>query len=153
MNPTLSMRRTDGLPDLVPRWPEHFAQLLGLFRQLESSLVTGQQALLARNLPALNYATQEQARLVRELANLWPHDVGPVSSRALIVASAGELSVAARSVMYEARVHLALLERLERGLRMWSNLLAGPEAAYGNCAKRGCRLAAAPTGKEAACPA
>jgi hypothetical protein len=129
--------------------------------ELESSLLSSQRALLARDLASLEQATREQKRLRRALEILWTsgptvpdvtthdstthdsathdsatHDWSMHDSAAALdlrssPALAAELRAAQLRVLHLARVQAALLAREGRWLTTLANLMAGPEAGYG----------------------
>jgi hypothetical protein len=111
-----------------------------LLEDLAYSLHTSQQALLARDLPALESNTQTQNRLRRSLETLWTQKVvTPSGSPPGWAGSApeepdGALAVRLRTaqwrVLHLGRVQAALLARAQRSLRMIAHLRAGLQATY-----------------------
>jgi hypothetical protein len=93
---------------------------LALLADLESSLRSTEQAILARDVAGLERATDEQANLHRRLVLLPVH--GSPFSAAVMEAQ--------RRVLQLGQVESALLERAQQRLRMLANWLAGPEAEY-----------------------
>jgi len=98
--------------------------------ELEASLLSSQEALLARDLAGVEQGTCEQVRLQRALEILRPCEAAQTSDSERTRASS-ELRAAAIRILHLGRVQAALLDRAQRSLRMISNLLAGPEASYG----------------------
>ena len=102
--------------------PELAAAAISVLLELEASLLSSQEALLARDLAGVEQGTREQVRLQRAFEILRPWDAAQTSS---------ELRATAMRILHLGRVQAALLDRAQRSLRMISNLLAGPEASYG----------------------
>ena len=111
---------------------------LALLRELEASLESTQQAVLARDLAGLEQGTREQLRLRQELEILWawdrthPHADPTGGTRNLPDTSdlMVELRAVGMRVLHLGRVQAALLVRAQRSLRMIAHLLAGPESSY-----------------------
>ncbi len=108
--------------------------------KLEASLEASQQALLARDVAALEQCTSEQLRLGRSLEMLWSRNAAQVpgnSSTQSDPASAFdlpafniELRAAQMRVLHLGRIQAALLGRAQRWLRTVSHLLAGLDQSY-----------------------
>jgi len=135
--PSASLASTAQL--LVDGGAELIQASMAILGELESSLLIGQKALLARDLAGVEQATREQIRLRRALEVLWARDVlHPRNSDPTSRSEPGcesplatGLRAAQLRVLHLGRVQAALLARARRSLRMISNLLAGPEAIYG----------------------
>jgi|HubBroStandDraft_2_1064218.scaffolds.fasta_scaffold28222_3 hypothetical protein len=97
-----------------------------LLAQLEASLTASQQALLSRDLPALERATCEQRLLEPQIGQL-RRAFRPVSKSSPLEI---EVRVTSQRILHLARVQLALLARARRSLSALEQLLAGPGAAY-----------------------
>lgn len=104
---------------------------LALLGELEASLQTSQQALLARDVARLEESTREQTRLQRSLQVLGSRDAAQGSDPTRYdLAFAAQLRAAQLRALHLGRVQAALLARAQRWLRVVSNLLAGLEASY-----------------------
>ena len=125
----------------------HLASL-ALLAELENSLQSGQKALLALDISAIEASTAQQVRLTREI-HIHPsprtslslsqnergegqrgedHRFAELSSEPWL---SPELHAAALRVLQLARVQAALLRRTQRLLTVLSNLRADPGEAYG----------------------
>ena len=111
---------------------------LALLRELEASLESTQQAVLARDLAGLEQGTREQLRLRQELEILWAwdrtHPHADPAAGTCNLRDAPDLMVELRAigmrVLLLGRVQAAVLLRAQRSLRMMAALLAGPESSY-----------------------
>lgn len=108
-----------------------------LLSELESSLHASQQALLARDLTAIEQQTREQQRLQRGLAALWSSSVaapiGPppgASGARFAPEFSPQLRPAQMRILHLARVQSGLLRRAQQTLAILANFAAGPEACY-----------------------
>jgi hypothetical protein len=91
---------------------------------LESSLAESRKALLNLDLAAIELASGEQRRLIRELESHPPSAAFPSFSPA-------ELRQSAHRILESVRLHAALLVRLRSKLRVLANARSGSAAAYG----------------------
>ena len=108
-----------------------------LLSELESSLHAGQQALLARDLAAIEQQTRDQQRLQRGLAALWSSSVaspiGPApgaSGPRFAPEFSLQLRPAQMRILHLARAQSGLLRRAQQTLAILANFAAGPEACY-----------------------
>jgi hypothetical protein len=129
------------------------AASLAILQELEASLAASQQALLARNLEAMESGIERQQRLQRALAILWGMNQrgGNAAMNQLKTANSLELNentlrqpillpkelqgdarlqAAAANILHLARVQKALLVRAQQSLRMIGHLAAGAQANY-----------------------
>jgi hypothetical protein len=99
------------------------ASLLALMERLQISLERGSHALLALDLAGIRQQTAEQAIMSGELkARLTRNRTSKAQAR--------ELEQKACCVFRAARLHLALLARLQHKLLVMANMLAGTSADY-----------------------
>jgi hypothetical protein len=115
---------------------------LALLRELESSLVVSQQALLTRDLEGMQRGTEQQKRLQHELLVLWDTETGqgsgvqesawflPGKPSPKELQGSAELAVAIGRILHLARVQAGLLIRAQRSLKLISRLLTGPQINY-----------------------
>ncbi len=111
---------------------------LSLWRELETSLLASQNALLSGDLARLEQLTGEQASLQCKLSLvLRPHAAqrqtgteGGVDSPAPISLSRAVRSAQMR-VLHLGRVQIALLARRQQGLRILRHRMAGLQTLYG----------------------
>jgi hypothetical protein len=108
---------------------------LALLTQMETSLKTSQQALMARDLDGIEQGIRKQTDLQNALALLWsgdghPREATPALTRGPTREDTRELRAAAARVLHVGRVQVLLLRRAQRSLTTVANLLAGPQASY-----------------------
>jgi hypothetical protein len=104
--------------------------------ELARSLRASQQALLARDLAALELNTQTQNRLQRALEILWTQKAGTPRGGSRVEPEASDDAIALRLIAAKSRalqlgrVQAALLTRARRSLRTIVNLRTGLQATY-----------------------
>jgi hypothetical protein len=117
---------------------------LALLRELESSLIASQKALLGGNIAGLEQGTVEQRRLRDALEIFWaqaamhpPQNDVPEPEGHCNPELATQLRSIEVRVLHLVRVQVALLARAQRSLRILSNLLAGSAEGYGPAGNAG----------------
>ncbi len=111
-------------------------------RELESSILASNQALLARDLPGIERLNYEQAGLLQSLdvfLSASPQTRNPELAAAL--------NAAAKRVLQLTRIQQALLARAQRWLIILTNLSAGTGASYRPPSHPRAPSAAGPYGK------
>jgi hypothetical protein len=120
----LRPENNDFPPDAAHARQGELHNLFTWMDQLRASLERGSRALLALDLEGIRQQTAEQAiltaRLRCELARMQ-------SSRR----DARYIAPRAGLLLEAARLHLGILARLQRKLRVMANMLAGPNTSYG----------------------
>lgn len=112
---------------------------LELLRELEASLLRSRAALLALDLDGIAQGTLEQIELVRAMTSSGQREMQTERNPETVAADArvsapeiaAELKLCAASVLQAGRVQAALLDRMQRKLRILGNMLAGPSVSYG----------------------
>jgi len=102
---------------------------LALLGDLQSSVQAGVQALLQRDLPALEQATGQQQRTLQALRATLPAHSAPAAAETSDEQSR-RLQESAAQVLYLGRVHAALLIRTQKRLALLSHLFAEPACGY-----------------------
>jgi hypothetical protein len=153
MLPTDSIR-VDGIPPASAR--ERADALLwarmALMSELEASLQTSRNALVALDLAGIERGTSEQVGLIEELDALTRRSVAPLESERPLAEQEAhgptpgleeEVRRSAYRILEASRLHAALLARAQWKLRVLANILAGPSVTYGPLLARNGGLARA----------
>jgi hypothetical protein len=131
----------------MSRASELSAASLGILQEMAASLVASCQALLTRNLEAMENGIEQQQRLQRALAILWkadtlwdfattnrptPRQKTPCEAFLLPTDLRGDTQLlnSVAHVLHLGRVQKALLVRAQQSLRMIGYLAAGAQANY-----------------------
>lgn len=131
------MHAAGGSANVARKTPEPARTRLALLRQLEASLFSSRNALLALDLAAIERGTREQTALSRKLAEEIARErlAEPALDAELKEEFEEELEEefqrSARGVLQAVRLQSALLMRAQGKLRVLANVLAGPGVNYG----------------------
>jgi hypothetical protein len=108
---------------------------LELLRELEASLLRSRKALLALDLTGIEQGTREQIGLVRAMASSGQLEIKMRTEKNDSLADSQEIATELKRcvarVLQASRVQAALLDRMQRKLRILGNMLAGPSSIYG----------------------
>jgi hypothetical protein len=142
---------TASLPENVHTY--QWRSILPLLAQMEASLKASQQALMSRDLTAIEQGIREQTDLQKAFARLLATEGHPREVPGEITR---ELRTAAARILELGRVQVLLLRRGQRSLKMMASLLAGPASNYGPIISPAPKSTIHPAGLErstTACPA